>query len=163
MSITAVENIVVTATSRPSGLTEAVCLGQPTGARTLARTLPTASRVRGSTKTAKIGPWLAGLPHCKTGTTQSPVRPASSGSPMTISSAGIDAGDPRRTDLRAEPLPVGEVPGGHGPVVAGGVRASALPVHRQSVDSAGAGGQHLPAHPAASDQVADHEPLVGRR
>jgi hypothetical protein len=78
----------VIATSRPSGLTEAVCRGQPTGARMLARTLPVASRVRGSTKTAKIGPWLVGVLHCMTGTTHSPVRTANSGSPMTISSLG---------------------------------------------------------------------------
>ena len=76
---------------------------------------------------------------------------------------GIDPGDPRRADLRAEPLPVGEVPRGHGSVVAGGVRPGTGAVHCQGEDGAAFGGEDLATHPSAADQVADHEPLVGRR
>ena len=47
-STIAVEYIVVTAASRPSGLVVAVSFGQPSGGRSLARTLPTAWRVRWS-------------------------------------------------------------------------------------------------------------------
>ena len=105
MSITAVENPVVIATSRPSGLTEAVCLGQPTGARQLARTLPVASRVPGLDEDCEDRSLAGGGaplqdrdhpfagPDGKLGVTDDDQL------------AGIDAGDPRRTDLRAaEPL-----------------------------------------------------------
>ena len=162
-SITAVENIVVMATSRPSGLSETVCLGEPTGGRTLARTLPTASRVRGSTKTAKIGPCLS-EPSPLLDRDHPVAGPAGQhGVADDDQDGGVDPGDPRRADLRAEPLPVGEVPRGHGSVVAGGVRAGAGAVHCQGEDGAASGGEDLATHPSAADQVADHEPLVGRR